>query len=133
MSNIMYSHTDEKGREFKILGDSQALMQWIVELYYDPEEIDSEVGGTQRQFEDETFRMSLIPVPGEHWKTIFENIPKKKNGTFAKGRVQSLERASSISQLWEDSYGYGAPEIRLKTIDDFTAEIQWGWIVEKWS
>lgn len=131
-NETLYQQVDEKGREFKITGNAPEIMKFITELEYNPEEIDSEAGGTRTQYEEEFFKMSLIPTSGEHWKSIFDKIPKKKNGTFAKGRVIVLERMSSISQLWEDSYGYGAPEIRLKTVDDFTSEIQFGWHVEQW-
>lgn len=129
---ILYTKTDEKGREFKILGNLEYIQQRIAELEFHSDEVDLDLGYTN----EEQFFNDIISVSsylGESgWEKTFEKIPLKKNGTFAKGRVQILYRMKSLSQIWEDSYGWAAPELRLKTISDNEVELQFGTQVEKW-
>ena len=94
-------------------------------------------GVNERQStEDDRFR-ELVEVSSYFdenfdWTEIINSLPRKKNETFAKGRVKVLHRARSFSQLWEDSYGYAAPEVRIKVRGDLEAYVEFGWFVEKW-
>ncbi|MNK38829.1 hypothetical protein D3C87_574250 [compost metagenome] len=134
MANIeLHKEVGVKGLEFKIIGDLEAMQEWVSGVLQEDRYTDDN-GKTAT--DDEVFMDSVglagCLSPDDDWKAIMDKVPRKKNGTFAIGRTSTLYRASSFQQLWEDSYGYGGPEIRIKTIDDTTAELQYGWYVEKW-
>lgn len=134
MANIeLHKEIGVKGLEFKIIGDLEKMQEWVSDVLQE-ERVPDQNGNIAS--DDELFMDSVglagCLSPDDDWKAIMSKVPRKKNGTFAKGRVSTLYRADSLRQSWEDSYGYGAPEIRIKTIDDTTAELQYGWYVEKW-
>lgn len=56
------------------------------------------------------------------WDKIWAKIPRKKNGTFAIGRIITLHRvASSETGYSEDAYGYYGDDLKVRTISDTTA------------
>lgn len=62
---------------------------------------------------------------------VVELLPKKKNGTFAKGRVNYPVK-SSMCYISEDEYGYRVDVLRWKVVDDTTAQLEITSYVEKW-
>ncbi|MDF2534211.1 MAG: hypothetical protein K0R18_368 [Bacillales bacterium] len=125
---VLHSELNSKGVELKIVGDLEAMEPWVQELI---KEERSENATDDSIFED-MVGLAACLSPDDDWKAIMATLERKKDDTFKKGRVKQLYRGNSWAQEWEDSYGYGAPEIRIKVIDDTTAEIHHGWYVEKW-
>ncbi|MES9681738.1 hypothetical protein ABWK22_02235 [Gottfriedia acidiceleris] len=134
---ILLKAIDEKGREFTLEGDLEYINSRLQPLYnLDPD--DEEYGinhivkddpwgderytAEERKADEEGFQAIQDYQPWD-WLDLFEKIPKKKNGTFAKGRVIVVHRGYTFGHYWEDSYGWNAPELRIKTLDDFTAEL----------
>lgn len=62
---------------------------------------------------------------------IIEKLPKKKNGTFAKGRVLHAV-VSPMGYLSEEEYGHRVDVLRWKVLDDLTAQLELTSYVEKW-
>lgn len=144
MKDILYREQDEKGREFTLYGDPQSLESSLRPFFnVDPDDeeygINNVVKGDpwgserhtaeERQADEDAFRAILRYMPWD-WKDVFDKIPKKKNGTFAKGRVVQVHRGDTYAHYWEDSYGWNAPEVRIKTTDDLTAVLQFDYITE---
>lgn len=143
---VIFVHTDEKGREFKIVGNLDNIRKEIIQLQTgsinEAEEDYAEYvywngGGDSRpSTEDDRFKemvdVSVYFDEDFDWTEIFNDLSRKKNGTFAKGRVKKLHRARSFSQEWEDSYGYAAPEVRIKIRGDLEAIVEFTWQVEHW-
>lgn len=135
METTIFSVTDEKGREFKLTGDLGEIQKEIALLHsgeYEEEYGVADVKSTEEDRFAELVEVSAFFDENYDWTEIINDLPKKKNGTFAKGRVKTIHRANSFAQEWEDSYGYGAPEIRIKVLSDLEAYVQFGWYVEKW-
>ena len=65
-------------------------------------------------------------------KNAIEQQPKKKNGSFAKGRVNNIAMFDSFGAYWEDSYGTNTPAIRARAKDDYTMEIVYEEFVVKY-
>ena len=67
------------------------------------------------------------------WPSYFKKIPRKKDGTFAIGRIVSIYEAHGFS--WEDMEAYGrkGPEMVIKTMSDTEAYlmIRTG-VIESW-
>jgi hypothetical protein len=132
--------TDDKGREFKLIGDLEDIKKQIFDLQTSDRTDEGYVyygNGDERPSTDEDQFRELVDVSEYFdeefdWTEIINSLPKKKNGTFAKGRVKVLHRARSLSQLWEDSYGYAAPEVRIKVRGDLEAYVEFGIFVEQW-
>lgn len=61
---------------------------------------------------------------GYDWKTLFDRIPRKANGTFAKNRQVIIAEGHSFRWVDEDSYGERGPQLRLKTISDTEAVLE---------
>lgn len=62
------------------------------------------------------------PAIFAEWLT---NCAKKKNGTLHKGRIQTLLSLGTFTQYWVDSYGWFGPMVKIRNIDDYTAELEW--------
>lgn len=138
MEDILYQRVDEKGRVFTICGDIPRI-QSRLQPYFDADPDDEDMGinhitkgdpygderftAEERQEDVDGFRI-ILGYGVSAWIDVFEKIPRKKNGTFAKGRVVLLHRGDTFAHYWEDSYGWNAPELRMKTLDDFTAELE---------
>ena len=58
-------------------------------------------------------------------KEFVDNQPRKKNDSFAKGRVQNLFQFDSFGSYWEDSYGTNTPAIRARATSDYEMEIRY--------
>lgn len=142
---IIFTMTDNLNREFKLSGDLEAIRKEIIKLQTgsinEAEEDDTDYvywnGGDDRpSTEDDRFQemidVSVYFDDEFDWTDILNDMPKKKNGTFSKNRVKKLHRARSFSQLWEDSYGYAAPEVRIKVLGDLEAQVEFKWNVEHW-
>ncbi|ARO21356.1 hypothetical protein JDS99_04825 [Bacillus cereus group sp. N6] len=143
MENILYREQDEKGREFTLSGDIDRLTQRLTPLFnVDPDDeeyginhVNKDAWGDQRwtaeerQEDEDRFRAILRYMPWD-WKDLFDKIPRKKNGTFAKGRVVLVHRGDTYAHYWEDSYGFNGPEVRIKTLDDFTAEVNLDYVTQ---
>ncbi|WP_263117566.1 hypothetical protein [Bacillus subtilis] len=138
MELILATDIDEKGREFSIVGDLQDLASNL-QSYFDVDPDDEKYGinhipkahpyGEERftakeRVEDELGFKSVLNYDRYDWERILHKIKRKKNGTFAKGRVLCLHRGHTFAHYWEESYGWNAPELRIKTIDDFTAKLE---------
>lgn len=144
MEKLIFAYTDEKGREFKLIGDLEKIHKEIVQLQStEVNEAEEEEGyvywdGREERPSTEDDRFTeLVDVSayfdeGFDWTDIIKNLPKKKNGTFSKGRVHTLHRARSFSREWEESYGYAAPEVRIKIRGDLEAYVEFGNFIEKW-
>lgn len=67
------------------------------------------------------------------WASYFKKIPRKKDGTFAIGRIVGVTEGHGFSHEDIESYGRRGPEMIIKTDSDTTAElfIRTG-IIEKW-
>lgn len=74
--------------------------------------------------DEEEFKSLLIKV--------VEDQPRKKNGSFGKGRVNNLVLFNSFGAYWEDSYGTNTPSIRARAKDDYTVEIVYEEFVVKY-
>jgi hypothetical protein len=59
------------------------------------------------------------------WMPQFLNVPRKKDGSLAKGRVTRLWRGYTFQRYWEDSYGFNAPELSMKSLDDYAAVLEY--------
>ncbi|AEO93468.1 gp209 [Bacillus phage G] len=136
---LIFSLTDEKGREFKLIGDLENIQKEIIKLQTETDEEGYHYwdGGDERPSNADDRFKEMVEVSAYFdedfdWTEIINTLPKKKNGTFSKGRVHRLHRARSFSSLWEDSYGYGAPEVRIKVLSDLEAHVEFGWYVEKY-
>jgi hypothetical protein len=58
------------------------------------------------------------------WMPQFLKMPRKKDGSLAKGRVTRLWRGETFQRYWEDSYGFNAPELSIKSLDDYSAVLE---------
>lgn len=56
-------------------------------------------------------------------EVVFPNQPKKKNGSFAKGRVNDHALFSSFGVYWEDHYGDNTPALRSRSQGDYEATL----------
>lgn len=63
----------------------------------------------------------LVDKRLELFVQLIEKQPKKKNGSFAKSRVNTVVLFSSFGHYWEDSYGTNTPALRIRTKDDYEA------------
>ncbi|MNL81332.1 hypothetical protein D3C87_2084170 [compost metagenome] len=65
---------------------------------------------------------------------LLARVPRKANGTFAKGRRIDLWAGQSFCHYWEDSYKWAGPILYLKTVSDHRAELlfETGGTVEKY-
>ncbi|PFK99836.1 hypothetical protein COJ01_17350 [Priestia megaterium] len=146
MKDILYAELDPKGRTFNIVGDLESISRDIQPLLnVDPDDEEYGINNVPRTYsheddrytakeraEDEEAFKAILEYKHWDWKDIFDKIPRKKNGTYAKGRVVIVHRGETFSHYWEDSYGWNAPEVRVKTLDDFTAELEFTYRVEKY-
>ena len=66
-------------------------------------------------------------------RKAIEQQPRKKNGSFAKGRVNNIVTFDSFGSYWEDSYGTNTPAIRARAKDDYTMEIVYEEFIVKYS
>lgn len=135
--NLVTLHSDKtaKGIELAVLGDLTALAAWASVLAnaepddedyginYTDKETYSNTRFTQEERDEDVKRLLKIASGDLNWQEIFNQIPKKKNGTFAKGRVLKLWRGETFRHYWEDSYGFNAPEIRIKVHSDDTRAV----------
>lgn len=144
---ILYNKTDERGKLFQILGDKPKVLEDLRELIGVPNDDDElgldHLGGDNRwgdndhftdaarKREEEQIQILINQIEEEQYHLWFPQIPMKKNGTFAKGRVTVLWRGTSFESFWEDSYGYNGPELVLRTLDDLTVRLQVEWRVRK--
>lgn len=138
----IFTMIDEKGREFKLVGDLNSIQEEITALQTMTPEQYNEEGyiywdGEERTRTSEDIFKEMVDVSeyfdeNFDWTDIINNIPRKKNGTFHKNRVRTLHRARSFSHLLEDYYGYNAPEVRIRAINDLEAEVTLEWTIESW-
>jgi 5-methylthioribose kinase len=77
-----------------------------------------------RKKEEAELQQLITQIEEGMYHLWFHQIPVKKNGTFAKNRVTTLWRGYSFEHYWEDSYGYGGPELVIRTLDDYTTVLQ---------
>jgi hypothetical protein len=113
---------------FKILMDTvflQERLRWLL----DEHEVDLSDGSEKAH---DVTEMSKVFSEEYDWKSAYDRIDRKKNGTFAKSRVRRLYRATHFEYEDQDRYGHTAPELRLKTLSDTEAIVEYAWITEKW-
>lgn len=136
MTTTFATHKDELGREFSISGNfdwlEQSVRGWIG---IEPDDEEYGINHIERSYEsgerftkeermkDELEFQRILQFGYHEWYEVIQKMPKKKNGTFAKGRVLTLHRGETFQHYWEESYGYNAPEIRVKATGDLTAEV----------
>ena len=144
---VLWQEIDNKDRTFKLVGDLKHIAEQIQPLigvaddhdYYGLSVCTSGFEGERftaaERAADEQVLLAILQIgeTAEGWKQWFEQIPYKKNGTFHKGRVMKVYRARTYSHLWEDSYGWNAPEISITVVNDFTARLEFTSRVEKWA
>lgn len=49
--------------------------------------------------------------------------PTKKNGSFAKGRVNNVSQFDAFGIYWEDSYGTYTPALRVRSTGDYDCSL----------
>lgn len=131
MKKILITHEHELER-FSIIGDVDYVRSAI-----EGDRCDFEEGCYSRPFEDdsiteeqynENIDRTLVELNNaldpEYLKSVIEEFPKKKNGTFKKNQTTEIYMCDN-SQYWEDSYGYNVNVLRFKCIDDNTLELQY--------
>ncbi|MEX3713386.1 hypothetical protein ABFV99_13360 [Cytobacillus horneckiae] len=144
MNQVLFSETDSKGSEFTIQGDLEVISRDLGHLLnLEPDNEDYGINhvkkndpwGDERwtekeRLEDEARLSAVLSFGYEDWFSIFNKITKKKNGTFAKNRVHVIHRGNTYAHYWEDSYGWNAPEVRIKSINDLTAIVSLDYVTE---
>lgn len=62
--------------------------------------------------------------PEFDWSALLDQIPRKANGTFAKNRQVILAEGHAFRWVCEESYGERGPQLRLKTVSDTEAQLE---------
>ena len=144
MLEVVCTVSDERGRVFELFADMSSIRSSIsqfLDIDADDEDYginhirkgdpDSEERFTKEErSEDEDSFRKILNYEYYDWRELIEKIQKKKNGTFAKGRVLLVHRGITFAHYWEDSYGWNAPEIRIKNTGDLTATLLFDHIIE---
>ena len=130
---------------FKIIGDRQAIIDRLTAMIgIDPDneedgafhcDKDCDSNFTQEdRLEDEKDITSLITLLESKttFAIWFKRLVRKQNGTLHKARILRIARFSTFQQVWEDSYGYAGPEVVIRSLDDFTAQLEMITSIEKW-
>lgn len=144
---VLFQGKNPEGKIFVLYGSMTKLEEWADELIsanhkiveqtdeddwseYDINYCDKGTHDSERFTEEERMKdvqelQDLIQaIKEDGFKAIFLKCPRKKNGSLAKNRVTRLWRGETFRQFWEDSYGWNAPEVSVKNIDDYKAELE---------
>lgn len=128
IDHYTYSHHDPKTRE-EVVTEMASDIEMFVKcsqglIRQTPKEeiinkMKAEIAGIEYQ-----------PI---NWANHFHKIPKKKDGTFAIGRVVTIAAAHGFSWEDEEAYGRKGPEMVIKTFSATEAQliIRTG-VIEKW-
>ena len=128
------------GKDFKVLADFDNILKDAkeylnqpdedVDHYYDHSSLHGSV--SDNQVSPEEFKANVAKLIADI-NAIIENpqllgkavnrMSKKNNGWFKKGAVGIQEWYEKTCRIWEDSYCYVMWAIRLKAIDENTAEL----------
>lgn len=143
--DVIAQYVDEKGNPFQLLGSLAALEKWVT-YHVDMPDDDDEEGirahvilresdmhptAEQRQDDKNNFA-KLLQMDNDKWQVILQQLSRKKNGTLSKGRVHSVFVSQTFAYWVEDSYGWRTPEVRIKSLSDDTAELQYEDFMQKY-
>lgn len=141
----LFTQADERQKVFTLEGNKQAVINDLhVMIGADPEDEDYGINTCdmdtnytrptqeERTKEEEEIKALIIQIEEGRFEEWFNQIPRKKNGTFAKGRVTVLWRGRTFQKCYEDSYGFYGPELIIRTNDDLTATLQVESRIDKW-
>lgn len=144
----LFTKEDERKKVFTLEGDKQRVIQDLQALIgVDPDDDEHGINfcdagspgcavehpsTEDRAAEEEEIKALIVKIEEGQFDEWFDRIPRKKNGTFAKGRVTEIWRGSTFEQLYEDSYGYYAPELIIRTNDDMSATLRVESRIRKW-
>jgi hypothetical protein len=141
MKTVIAQYVDEKGQPFQLVGNLESLRTWIQDWLdtndTDPDEeysihsVDLNGVRDERPTEedragDKAKMKTFLDLDNDYWMDKLKSAVKKKNGTLAKGRVQTLYVSNTFTHYWEDSYAWNGPQIRIQNLSDDTAELQFG-------
>lgn len=133
--SVLAQSVEQKGT-FALTGDLSYLKQYIDNIpfeYGERDEEDFDVSQLPGDMQDDMQKFLSFFNPTYDWTEALNQIPRKKNGTFAKGRVTVLAEGHSFSWQDEESYGMRGPRLYIKTLSDTEAKVDFGWtIIEKW-
>ena len=145
METVFTKHDDSLGKDFKVTFHPDAMISKL-KMYIDLGTVDEdgdcdeyplgkdEYGGETTQADrdadikvmnelidllencDGTFMPDQLVAK---LVDIIETQPKKKNGSFSKGRVNDVHTFHSFGHYWEDSYGTNTPAIRVRSNSDY--------------
>lgn len=132
---------EDENHTFTTVYDKERLVAEINMMRCKRESFDEEcyttIGGETLTFEDYNNNLDIMidavnsNITDEFLLKSIEHFPKKKDGTFKKRSVLSIQRCNN-SYYSEDEYGYPTDELRLKAIDDTTLELEIKRVVINW-
>lgn len=140
--NVLMVAKNPEGRIFTLYGNKEELKQWADQFInwdkFDGEDEDNEYSlqnCDKSAGNGEPFTLEERNQDIEELKKVLQQIedniidvfiraPRKKNGSLAKNRVTTLWRGTTFQHYWEDSYGWNAPELSIKNVDDYKADLQ---------
>lgn len=141
----LFTKEDERKKVFTLEGNKEDVIRDLQNMIgADPEDEDYGINHSdmdtdfthptenERTKEEEEIKALIVQIEEGQFDEWFSRIPTKKNGTFAKGRVTVLWRGRTFQKYYEDSYGFYAPELVIRTNDDLTATLQVESRIEKW-
>jgi hypothetical protein len=144
---VLFHGKNPEGKIFTLYGDKEDLRVWADEfIHWKPEAIEEDEedydyeeyaleycdkdghGGRftleERMADIEDLKRVLESIDNGGFMPVFLKLPRKKNNSLAKGRVVQLWRGTTFQHYWEDSYGFNAPELSLKSFDDYKARLE---------
>lgn len=139
---VIWQGKNPEGKIFSLYGDKKDLLEYAATFLNhfepeNPEEEDDEYSITrceigydehptqeQRDADKAELKALLDDIAENGWMKHFIKMPRKKNNSLYKNRVQQLWRGDTFGHFWEESYGCNAPEISLKALDDYAAVLE---------
>lgn len=144
-NEVLFVGKNPEGKIFTLFGDKESLKVWANQFInastatseededfdedYSLAVCDKDTSGArftleERQADIEKLKAVLEGIDKDGFKTIFLKLPRKKNKSLAKNRVTCLWRGETFQHYWEDSYGFNAPELSVKSVDDYKAVLE---------
>lgn len=133
-------HDESLGKDFTITVHGSQIVEQLTYMI-DPENEDypavgSEIEYTGGKVEQEDRDadiariqelLAIFKEPELTEKYVREVVhpaqPTKKNGSYAKNRVNNHAQFDSFGVYWEDSYGSNTPAIRCRSFGDYEATL----------
>lgn len=157
---VLFHGKNPEGKIFTLYGNKKELEEWAKQFlnwkpdaseegaeadedgYYDYEEYslnycDKGTDGERFTLEERMANIAELQavidsIQSGGFMPHFLKLPRKKNNSLAKNRVVRLWRGNTFQHFWEDSYGWNAPELSLKSFDDYKARLELTSRVEGW-